>query len=98
MKINILSLLAVLILLAAVQTQGDESTTLTFFVDYEEEQEEDFIEAQLLVQSQSPQLTQALNQAKQVAAQVTSLANDFCKRHAKKGKGDCKEAVDVLCP
>ena len=50
---------------------------------------------QLLVQSQNQQLTAALNDAKNSANEVASIANDFCKQYTKKGKGDCKEAVDV---
>jgi hypothetical protein len=61
MKISICVLLGLLLLAATVTTQGGDSTTLTYFVDYEEEQEEDFIEAQILIQSQSQQLTAALN-------------------------------------
>lgn len=95
MKISICILLGLMLLAATVTSQGGDSTTLTYFVDYEEEQEEDFIEAQLLIQSQSQQLTGALNEAKQAASEVARIASDYCKQYTKKGKGDCKEAVDV---
>ena len=60
MKISIYGYVAFLLLISASLTQGDEATTLTYFVDYEEEQEDDFIQAELLIQSQSTSLTQAL--------------------------------------
>lgn len=95
MKIGICGLLALMMLLGLTVSQGDEPTKLTYFVDYEEEQEEDFIEAQLLIESQSQLLTAALNEAKQAASEVAKIASDYCKQNAKKSKGDCKEAVDV---
>lgn len=49
MKISICVLLGVMLLVMTVVGQGGDSTTLTYFVDYEEEQEEDFIEAQVLI-------------------------------------------------
>lgn len=96
MKIGICVLLGLLLLFVGVSAQGDEPTTLTYFVDYEEEQDEDFIEAQVLIQSQSPLLATALNDAKKAAAEVQTLATDDCKKNQKKGKGDCKQAVDVF--
>ena len=90
MRKSIYGSFLVFMMLATAMAQGDDTTTLTYFVEYEEEQEDDFIEAQLLVQSQSQQLTQALNEAKQAAGEVASIANDFCKQYTKKGKGDCK--------
>lgn len=38
---------------------------------------------------------EALANAKRTAADVTALANNYCKENAKKAKGDCKEAVEV---
>lgn len=96
MKIGICVLLSLLLLFVGVSAQGDEPTTLTYFVDYEEEQDEDFIEAQVLIQSQSPLLATALNDAKKAAAEVQALATEDCKKNQKKGKGDCKQAVDVF--
>ncbi len=96
MKIGICVLLSLLLLFMEVSAQGDEPTTLTYFVDYEEEQDEDFIEAQVLIQSQSPLLATALNDAKKAAAEVQALATEDCKKNQKKGKGDCKQAVDVF--
>lgn len=90
MKIGICVLLSLLLLFVGVSAQGDEPTTLTYFVDYEEEQDEDFIEAQVLIQSQSPLLATALNDAKKAAAEVQALATEDCKKNQKKGKGDCK--------
>ena len=75
MKIGICGLLALMMLLGLTVSQGDEPTKLTYFVDYEEEQEEDFIEAQLLIESQSQLLTAALNEAKQAASEVAKIAS-----------------------
>ena len=60
MKISIYGYVAFLLLISTTLSQGGEPTTLTYFVDYEEEQEDDFISAELLIQSQSTSLTQAL--------------------------------------
>lgn len=49
MKIGICGLLVLMVLLGLTVCQGDGVTKLTYFVDYEEEQEEDFIEVQLLI-------------------------------------------------
>lgn len=49
---------------------------------------------QLLIQSQSPQLTLALDEASKASKEVAAIADQYCKQY-KKGKGDCKEAVDV---
>lgn len=95
MKIGICGLLALMMLLGLAVSQGDGVTKLTYFVDYEEEQEEDFIEVQLLIESQSQLLSAALDEAKRTATEVAKIASDSCKQNAKKGKGDCKEAVDV---
>lgn len=96
MKISIIALIALILILTNSIVAANDPTTLTFFVDYEEEQEEDYIEASLKVESSSPQLTQALNKAKQIATELASIANAYCKQNMKKGvKGDCKEAVDV---
>ena len=95
MKSRIFTPLLLLLLTTTILTQGDDSTTLTYFVDYEEEQEDDFIATELLIQSQSSSLTQALSEAKQIMAEVNSIANAFCNQNKKKSKGDCKEAVDV---
>lgn len=38
---------------------------------------------------------EALANAKRTASDVAALANNYCKENAKKGKGDCKEAVEV---
>jgi hypothetical protein len=90
MRASIYGSLLLVLLAGAVLAQGEDTTTLTYFVDYEEEQEDDFIAAELLIQSQSVSLTQALGEAKQVMAEVTSIANEFCSQNKKKGKGDCK--------
>lgn len=74
----------------------DEPTRLTYVQEYEVEQEDDFIEVTLEIESESRSLVEALANAKRTAEDVTALANNYCKENAKKGKGDCKEAVDVL--
>jgi hypothetical protein len=65
-------------------------------VEYEVEQEDDYIEVLLEIESQSRSLVEAINSAKITAYEVTTLANNYCKEHTKKGKGDCKEAVEVI--
>lgn len=92
MKLNIY--VALCLLLVAVWAEP-EPTHLTYFVEYEEEQEEDFIEVTLEIEAQSRSLVDAIASAGKVAAEVSSLANNYCREYFKKGKGDCKEAVDV---
>ena len=41
-------------------------------------------------------MVSALEQAKEVVKDITSTASDYCKQYSKKGKGDCKEIVDVF--
>lgn len=95
MKLSICGLFCVFILLGTVFA-ADEETHLTYFIDYEEEQEEDYIEVSLEIEAQSRSLVQAISSAGKVANEISVLANNYCKENAKKGKGDCKEAVEVL--
>lgn len=92
MKLNIF--IAIVILLVGVtQAEEQEHTHLTYFIEYEEQQEEDFIQVGLQIQAQSGSLVEALSRAQKVAAEVTNLANNYCKQYSKKGKDNCKEAV-----
>jgi cytochrome c-type biogenesis protein CcmH/NrfF len=94
MKLNILILiLAVLLVCSWAQ---EEPTKLTFFIEHEEEQEEDYIEVSLKIKCQSRSLVDAISSAAKITSEVNSLAADYCKEYTKKGKGDCKQAVDVL--
>jgi hypothetical protein len=68
----------------------DEPTTLTYVSEYEVEQEDDFIEVTLEIESESRSLVEALANGKRTAADVAALANNYCKENAKKAKGDCK--------
>jgi len=40
-------------------------------------------------------LVEALSRANKVAAEITSLANNYCREYSKKGKDNCKEGVEV---
>jgi hypothetical protein len=84
-----------LLLLLVGASCADEPTRLTYITDYEVEQEDDFIEVTLEIESESRSLVEALANGKRTAADVAALANNYCKENAKKGKGDCKEAVEV---
>ena len=49
----------------------------------------------LQVEAQSRTLVDAIDTAKKVSSEVSALALSYCKENSKKGKGDCKESVDV---
>jgi hypothetical protein len=66
MKSHIYTALAFLLLLAAVLGQKDP-VTLTYFVEHEVEQENDFIEITLAIRAESRALTDALANAKKTA-------------------------------
>jgi hypothetical protein len=85
----------VLALLVGSEAAQEEATRLVYFVEHEDEQAEDFIEITLEIESQSNSLVSAIEDAGKVAQEVTALAVSYCKEYTKKGKGDCKQAVEV---
>ncbi len=96
MKSRIYRALALLLLLVAVLTQKDP-VTLTYFVEHEVEQENDFIEITLTISAQSRTLTDALANAKKTAATVAALGDNYCQQTVKDSK-ECKDAVEVWNP
>lgn len=67
MRSSIWSCLCVLMLLFTLFAQ-EEATHLTYFVEYEVEQEDDYIEVVLKIESQSRSLVEALANAKKTAS------------------------------
>lgn len=62
------------------------------------EQEDDYIEVTLSVESQSRVLTDALSQANITATEIANLAKKYCQQSGKKVKGGCDNTVEVVKP
>jgi hypothetical protein len=87
MKLNI-QILIIATLLFSIFAQ--EPTTLIYFVEYEDEQAEDYIEISLKIEAESRSLVEAISTAGKVGEEISVLSNEYCKEYTKKGKGDCK--------
>lgn len=89
--------LLALTLLGLVTTADDEATLLTYFIEYEEDQDDDFIEVGLAIKVESTSLSEAIAEAQGVADKVTKVGSKYCNDFLKKSKKkpNCKEVVEV---
>lgn len=93
MKSRIYAALAFLVLLVTCLGQKDP-VTITYFVEHEVEQENDFIEITLAIRAESRALTDALANAKKTAETVAAMGESYCLQTVKDTK-KCKDAVEV---
>lgn len=78
MPSNILIGILFVFLLIGV-TQQQEPTLLTYYVEYEEDQDDDYIEATLHIEAESTSLSGAIADAKEAADKVISYGQKYCK-------------------
>lgn len=67
---NLHILLFIILFLAGIATANDQQTTLTFLVEYEDEQEEDYIELGLVVTAEGTSLVNVMNEALKIAKKI----------------------------
>jgi len=90
---RILWLSFLLLILAQLAHPQQDPTTLIFYYEHEDEQAEDYIQVEVLVEAEGTSLTSTINSATATAAEIKTIAMDYCRGN--KGKGDCKEAAEV---
>lgn len=96
MKFRIYGGLCFLLLLIATIAQKDP-VKVTYYVEHEVEQENDFIEITLEIKAKSRTLLDALTSAKKTADSVAELGKNYCQQTSKNPKEDCKDASEVEC-
>lgn len=92
MKITLSLLVGLLVLAITASTQ--KTTTLSYLVDFEEEQRQDFLELTVKVTSQKTSLQEAIAEAKEKAENIKTLEEEICKAIAK-SKAECKGSAEI---
>jgi uncharacterized protein YggE len=92
MKLSI-SMLVGLLLIAIIAT-SQKATVLSYLVDYEEEQRQDFLELTVEVSSLKASLQEAIAEAKEKAENIKTVEEEICRTIAK-SKTECKGSAEI---
>ena len=87
-----LSILSVMLLCAAVVLA--QETTLTYIVEHELDQSDQFVELELSVQTEGRSLQKAVANAGRVIAAIKRIAKQYCLESGR-AKADCESAVEA---
>jgi hypothetical protein len=88
-RLSILCLAALCLAAALAQ-----ETTLTYIIEHELDQSDQYVELELSVQAEGRSMKSAISDAARVIAGIQRIAKHYCLSSGR-AKGDCEEAVQA---